>query len=204
MSFTICALAQNQEPLCCTKAGTELRWSQYDTKGNETETTITTVDSVTGSSGNYTISLTTKVLKNNRVVVEPVTISGKVVNGACPVNLCGGTIMELNSEVPLLPAKLDIGFNLGSGTISLNMSGIKLIQEVSSYKCIAHEKLKTKAGTFDCYVMEQVFVAKIGIITIEGTSKIYYSPGIGAVKFISFNKKGKVLMDQELTSISHS
>lgn len=201
MSLTICAFAQNQEPLCCTKAGTELCWSQLDAKGNETGTTISIIDSVTGSNGNYRISMTTKVMKNNKLQVDPVIVSGEVVNGACPVNLCGGLIMELLSEVPLLPSKLNIGDNLGSGTISLLVAGIKITQEVSSYKCIAHENVKTRAGSFDCYVMEQAFVSKLGIVSIEGVSKIYYAPGVGIVKILSSGKKGNVFLNQELKYI---
>lgn len=203
LAIGLCILAwgQGKEPFCCTKAGTELVYQTLDPKGNETGQSITTIDAVSGSDGNYTITQTTTVYSGGQAITKPVPVTATVVNGDCSVVLGGGLALDVNSDVPLLPARLAVGLDLGTGNLILNVSGMKMTQSITSNKCVAREEITTTAGTFDCYVVEQSYTAKLGPIKVNGSTKTYYSRGIGMVKQQSLDKRGKVTSEQVLTSI---
>lgn len=200
LAISLCALSwgQEKEPFCCTKSGAKLVYSTLDAKGNETGSTITTIDSVSGSDGNYSISQTTTVYSGGQALTKPVTTTATVVNGDCSVALGGGLVIDVSSNVPLLPARLAVGLELGTGNLVMNVSGIKMTQTITSNKCVGREEVTTTAGTFDCYVVEQAYSAKLGPIKTTGTTKTYYARGVGMVKQVSLDKRGKVASENVL------
>jgi hypothetical protein len=90
------------------------------------------------------------------------------------------------TELKIRDYKLDK--NMGSGssyfTEDLTESKYSIVASLKSFKIDGKEKVKTAAGTFECYKIYGTVEAKItGIArTFEGVSLVYYSPEIGFVK----------------------
>ena len=74
----------------------------------------------------------------------------------------------------------------------INMSPIKmrLTFIMTNRKVVGEETITTPAGTFDCIVLTYDYESKMGI-KVTGSTKQWFAEGIGLVKQIDLNKKGK-------------
>lgn len=203
LCITAYAFGQSMEPFCCITQGAELKYVTTDAKGKkETGSSVTKINSVTGSNGNYTVSQTVTIYANGTQVVPPMTVKSEIKNGNASLALGGGMAIEINSAVPVIPADLSVGKELACGDIVVNMNGIKSTQTINSHKVVAQESLTTPAGTFDCYVVEQHYTAKVAFIKVSGIQKIWYSRGVGSVRTEVYDKKGKLASIQTLTEFT--
>ena len=201
--YTVFAYSQNYEPFCCVTQGAELKYVTTDAKGKkETGSSVTKINSVTGANGNYTVSQTVTVYANDTQVVPPMKVTAVINNGNASLALGGGMAIDINSSVPVIPADLSVGKELACGDIVVNMNGIKSTQTIHTHKVVAQETLTTPAGTFDCYVVEQNYTAKVAFIKVTGSQKIWYARGIGNVKTEVYDKKGKLASIQTLTEFT--
>ncbi len=193
-------IAQEIEPFCCVKQGAELKYVTTDAKGNETGTSTTKVTAAAGSDGNYNIAMTITLYVNGNQMFNPMNVTTTVTDGNASVALGGGAAIEMTTDVPLIPARLAVGLELGTGTIVMNMGGIKTTQEIHTHKVVGREQLTTPAGTFDCYIVEQTYTAKMAFIKAKGSQKVWYARGIGNVKTETYDKRGKLSTQQILVS----
>ena len=189
-----------KEPFCCVKQGAELKYVTTDKKGNETGTSTTKITSATGSDGNYTVSQTITLYVNGNQMFNPMNITTTVKEGYASVALGGGAAIDMTTDVPLIPPRLAVGLELATGTIEINMGGIKTSQEIHTHKVVGREELTTPAGTFDCYIVEQTYTAKMAFIKAKGSQKVWYARGIGNVKTETYDKRGKLSTQQILIS----
>ncbi len=193
-------MAQEKEPFCCVKQGAELKYVTTDAKGNETGTSTTKVTAAAGSDGNYNIAMTITLYVNGNQMFNPMNVTTTVTDGNASVALGGGAAIEMTTDVPLIPARLAVGLELGTGSIVMNMGGIKTTQEIHTHKVVGREQLTTPAGTFDCYIVEQTYTAKMAFIKAKGSQKVWYARGIGNVKTETYDKRGKLSTQQILVS----
>lgn len=193
--------AQNREPFCCVKQGAELKYQTTDAKGNETSTSVTKITDVSGFDGNYTLTQTITVFVNGTQMFQPMSVTTTITDGNASMALGGGMAVDITSDVPFIPSNLSVGQELSTGTMIINMNGIKTTQEISSHKVVGQEEINTPAGTFDCFVVEQEYVAKVAFMKVKGSQKIWYARGVGNVKTETYDKKGKISSRQILVSI---
>ena len=69
----------------------------------------------------------------------------------------------------------------------------------SDRKVVREERISTPAGEFDTFVVAENQVTK-SIVSIEYRLETWYAKGIGAVKQVVYDKKGRLKMSQVLTS----
>ena len=63
------------------------------------------------------------------------------------------------------------------------------------------QSVTTNAGTFDCIRVDSEDGAQITVLKVNASSKQWWKLGVGAVKYESYNKKGKMTLNRELYSI---
>ncbi len=201
LGYAAAAYGQANEPFCCVTPGAELKYVTTDAKGKkETGSSVTKINSVSGSNGNYTISQTITTYANGAQLMQPMEVTTKVSGGNASVALGGGIAVETDSDIPVIPADLEVGMELKCGTVKVSISGITSEQIIESHKVVAREDLTTAAGTFDCYVVEQVYTTQVAFIKAKGSQKIWYARGVGNVKTETYDKKGKLVSVQALAS----
>ena len=101
----------------------------------------------------------------------------------------------------ILPKNLEVGMELPKGEVTVEMLGIKSKQDITSHQVVAQETLTVPAGTYDCYVVERQFTAKVLGMKTNGSMKTWYARGIGAVRMDNYDKKGKVTSSQVLKEV---
>ncbi len=203
VGFAAAAYGQANEPFCCVTPGAELKYVTTDAKGkNETGRSVTKINSVSGLNGNYTISQTVTTYVNGTQLMAPMEITTTITDGNASVALGGGIAVEVNSNIPVIPANLEVGMELQCGDIVMNVAGIKTTQSIESHKVVTREELTTDAGTFDCFVVEQVYTAQVAFVKVKGSQKVWYARGVGNVKTETYNKKGKLASRQTLISFT--
>ncbi len=200
MGIAAVAWGQANEPFCCVTQGAELKYVTTDAKGAETGTSVTKINSVIGANGQYQITQTITTYVNGVQLMSPMEVTAFVTDGNASLALGGGMAIELTSQVPVIPSDLAVGKDLGCGEIVMTMAGIKTTQTIESHKVVSRENLTTPAGTFDCFVVEQKYTAKMAFVKVKGIQKIWYSRGVGAVKTETYDKKGNLSTSQVLTS----
>ncbi len=105
-----------------------------------------------------------------------------------------------------LPNNLSIGQELKDAeiVITMNMSGMNLEMStlITDRKVLDTEKVTTPAGTFSCYVLTQTTEVKSmgGLGGQKRSSKQWVAEGVGVVKTVDYNKKGKMQGSAILTS----
>ena len=74
------------------------------------------------------------------------------------------------------------------------------------YECTGRETITVPAGTFDTYIIEEEMTNKAKAFGISNKEKEYlktwYAPGIGDVKSQTLDKKGRVVSESVLNSIT--
>lgn len=204
MAACLCVLAWGQDPFICLTQGAEIKYVQLDARGKETGTTVTTIDKVTGSGKHFDVTQTMTIYdKKGEVIMPAMTVESSIDDGAVSMALNGGLAVEIDSDVPVIPAQMEVGQDLGTGEMRVNVSGLFVTQEITLNKVVAREEITVPAGTYDCFVVEQNITVKLGPIKVSSVQKTWYSRGIGMVKSESYDKKGKIATSQQLASIAN-
>ena len=98
-----------------------------------------------------------------------------------------------------IPSQPIVGAKLPDEVFSVNfeIEGVAASIDVTSSdrQILKKEKIKVPAGEFDTYLMEGNSLAKVSILFIKQTEKLFQKqwivPGRGVVKSESYNKRGK-------------
>jgi hypothetical protein len=115
-----------------------------------------------------------------------------------PFEITGGT-MELPARLSvgdkLEDAYMNMYMNLGITSISVDVS-------VTNHKCVAVESITVPAGTFECYKLTHTVAMSASAMGNHSKDvndiTTWYARGIGSVKSVVFDEKGKVVSMTEL------
>jgi len=114
--------------------------------------------------------------------------------------------IKLTGTDEVLPNNLSIGKTLPDANVVMTINkgpmNMKMEINITDRKVIAKEKLTTKAGTFNCFVVTYKNEFSMGIKQ-ESYAKQWLATGVGLVKQEQYNKKGKMLGYSELTYLKN-
>lgn len=69
-------------------------------------------------------------------------------------------------------------------------------------KIIDKERIQTKSGIFDCFVLEETMTTKSMMMKDVERIKSWYAYGIGMVKEITYDKNGNLISTMVLNEIN--
>ena len=110
-----------------------------------------------------------------------------------------GPGLSVRGHGPILPEDPKVGEDLGDCSITIEALGAS--GHYSNVRFTGQETVETPAGSFDCWVLEYDYVSQVNmIIKIKqvGTCKMWMKKGVGVVKNVLYDKKGKPTLVQEL------
>ncbi len=198
--FSVAALAQDLHPFTCTTEGAKLIYSTLDPQGNETGSTDMEITKVVSSGDSFTITQLCQLYIAGNAFTKPVETVTTVKDGDVSVDF-GGLSLAAEGAGFILPRQLEVGMELPTGEVTVEMLGLKTKQDISSHKVVAKEELTVPAGTYDCFVVERKFSTKVMGIKATGSMKTWYARGIGAVRTDNYDKKGKLTSSQVLKEV---
>ena len=201
LAFSVAALAQTQHPFTCTTEGARLLYVSTDAKGNESSSTEVKIIKVVSSGDSFTITQQAQLYISGMALTNPVETVTTVKNGDVTVDF-GGLGIAAEGAGFVLPRQMEVGLELPTGEATVEMMGIKSKQEITSHKVVSHEELTVPAGTYDCYVVERRFTAKVLGLKTNGSTKTWYARGIGAVRIDNYDKKDKLTSSQVLQEVT--
>ena len=199
LGLALTALAQH--PFTCTTEGAKLHYMSTDAKGNETSTADVDIVKVVSSGSSFTITQVTQLFLNGKAFTKPIETVATVQDGDVVVDFSGGLSLATEGGGFVLPKRLAVGLELPTGEVTVDVQGLKVKQDISFHKVIAKEELTVPAGTYECYVVERQYTAKMLGIKMKGSMKTWYARGIGAVRTDTYDKKGKLSTSQVLTEV---
>ena len=89
----------------------------------------------------------------------------------------------------------DYEFHCKISIVSIKVSG-------ENRRIVGKEKIQTKAGSFDCFILEETLTTKSMMMKDVEKIKSWYAYGIGLVKEVSYDKNGKLLSTMILNEIN--
>jgi len=198
-SLVLCAGAFAQQGTWfCGTPGTQLTYTR--TSAAQTESFQYVVTGVSQDGGKTTITFQT-------------LIPGVENPKDCQVWTEGGFFhMDLNSvmgqygdplgakgHAPLVPENPAVGQKLDD--CSVEIPGILTTASFSNVRMSRRESVTVPAGTFDCWVLEYATDTKMAIVKSQSRTETWLAKGVGEVKSVTYDKKGKVLSTVELSSV---
>lgn len=190
-----------QSPFTCTTEGAELHYMTTDAKGNESSTSVVKVKKVKSAGDTFSITQETQLYINGTAFTKPIETTSTVRDGDVVVDFSGGLSLAAEGAGFVLPKRLATGLELPTGEVTVEVSGLKVKQDITFHKVVAKEDLTVPAGTYECYVVERQYTAKMLGMKVAGSMKTWYARGIGAVKTDTYDKKGKLSSSQILTEV---
>lgn len=108
--------------------------------------------------------------------------------------------MRIEGECRGIPLHPTVGMKLPSYSIMFKILFITTKIKSTDRKITGQETIKTKAGTFDCYIVEETVTIITAGTREKSKSKTWYARGIGPVKEETYKKK-KLVRTNELIEI---
>jgi len=104
-----------------------------------------------------------------------------------------------------LPNNLQIGQKLDEIDLDMVMTSgstnFKFFMHYTDRTVTGKEIVTTPAGEFDCFIISSQTEVKM-LTTKSGTSKSWIAKGVGLVKQVDYNKKGKLISSEILTEFN--
>ena len=69
-------------------------------------------------------------------------------------------------------------------------------------RIVGTERIETKAGSFDCFIMEETIITKSMMMKDVEKIKSWYAYGIGLVKEMTYDKNGKLISTMILNEVN--
>ncbi len=198
LGLALAAFAQS--PFICTTEGAKLVYVTTDAKGNESSQTDMEIVKVAGKGDDFTITQKAQLYIGGAALTKPIETVTTVKDGDVLFDF-GGIAIAAEGGGFVLPKNLEVGMELPTGEVTVEMLGIKSKQDITSHQVVAKETLTVPAGTYECYVVERQFTAKVLGMKTKGSMKTWYARGIGAVRMDNYDKKGKVTSSQVLKEV---
>ena len=85
-------------------------------------------------------------------------------------------------------------------SIKISLMSMKVIGE--NRRIVGKERLQTKAGSFDCFILEETITTKSMMMKNVERIRSWYAYGIGLVKEITYDKNGKSVSTMILNEIN--
>jgi hypothetical protein len=208
----ICNLAA-QTPLFPSTEGVVLLYHQKDENGEIKSQQRTTITKVNGNPEKLTVFYKVENLDANGLAKDPpavVNTSLVAENGVINVDVSkmistlngmekakvtvSGNGYKLTPEMKVGQAAEDMVINIAVGIFKIKAT-------ICNTKCTAIEKVKVAAGSFTAFKVEQTIIASMIGIKQESRTVTWYVQGIGTVKALTYDKKGKLLAVNELVKI---
>jgi hypothetical protein len=155
----------------------------FDNKGKET---YSSEYGVTCENGRFNLDMRSMMSGESMSSMQGMEIQVEADELAFPLDLQPGTDLP---DAHLKVSMQSTGFNMGGLQIT-----------VTNRKVLPRETITTPAGTFDCTVISQDVETKM-LVSIKASSKAWYAKGAGTVRSESYNKNGKLLGYEVLTSL---
>lgn len=198
----LCAGTYAQNTWFCGEAGTKLDYIRKDSKGV-----------VEGGSYQYVIK--DKAEAGGRTTITfDVVMPGGITAPGCQVWTEGGLFhtdinaslgqfgegMTAKGNAPLLPENPEIGADLGNCSVSID--ALMLTSEYTKVRFTRHEKISVAAGEFDCWCLEYDTTDKVMGLKAQNHTEQWIAKGVGDVKVVTKDKKGRVVSEKELVKLS--
>jgi len=197
------------------KKGMVLTTANFNGKGKLEGYMRLSVKNVTGTSDNGTIVYTVQALDKKMQLEKPketpkqyvAPIVGGVIELSMEpwVALSGGKDIQITGTQMVMPSKLAPGDKIKDSNVSMTLSMAvgKVTADVATtgQKCVGIETITVPAGTFECYKIERKSVTEANMVvnvTLVHNSTVWYARGIGIVKSLSYDEKGKLKSSSEL------
>ncbi|MBQ2906735.1 MAG: hypothetical protein IJE47_03060, partial [Bacteroidales bacterium] len=199
------------DPFFGYKEGVKLTFADLDKKGKPTAHTMNEITKLEGEAPfNCTVEYTVTLLddKKNSLGITPMVQSYSIRNGIVTFDensfagqLMQGMDVKISGTLFRLPSNAKVGDTFEDYSILLNMGGIKSTAHVTNIRVTAEETLTIDGVEIECVVVENHTSTKAIGIKSEGTQKIWYGRGYGAVRTETYDKKGKILTTNALVEI---
>ena len=85
-------------------------------------------------------------------------------------------------------------------SIKISMISMKVLGE--DRRIVGRESIQTKAGMFDCFVLEETITTKSMMMKDVEKIKAWYAYGIGLVKEVTYDKNGKLVSTMTLNEVN--
>ncbi|MCL2220471.1 MAG: hypothetical protein FWB94_11400 [Chitinispirillia bacterium] len=163
----------------------------------------------------YVLETLNKKLKVDRNSV-PFTYRVKIIDGTLVMDAASfmsvpaevGGAITISGDMPRLPANISAGqrFNDTNFDIITDFDVMKQTTNIAitDYKCLAVESVTVPAGTFEAYKITQTITATMTFIvraTETSVNETWNVKGIGPVKTIIYNEKGKAKLASVLYEV---
>lgn len=198
------------DPFFGYKEGVKLTFADLDKKGKPTAHSVNEITKLEGEAPfNCTVEYTVSLLddKKNPLGIEMVQ-SYSIRNGIVTFDensfagqLLQGMEVKISGTLFRLPSNAKVGDTFEDYSILINMGGIKSTAHVTNIRITAEETLTIDGVDIECVVVENNTASKAIGIKSEGTQKIWYGRGYGAVRTETYDKKGKILTTNALVEI---
>ena len=199
------------DPFFGYKKGVKLIFADLDKKGKPTAHTMNEITKLEGEAPfNCTVEYTVTLLddKKNSLGITPMVQTYSIRNGIVTFDensfagqLMQGMDVKISGTLFRLPSNAKVGDTFEDYSILLNMGGIKSTAHVTNIRVTAEETLTIDGVDIECVVVENHTSTKAIGIKSEGTQKIWYGRGYGAVRTETYDKKGKILTTNALVEI---
>lgn len=111
------------------------------------------------------------------------------------VTVRGGIDLTLNADMAE-------GTKIPNKSLKINIATQMMSYNMWEGKVLGKEQVATPAGTFDCLKISYVMKVNMGTENQRYTVTDWYAPNVGCVKSVNTDKKGKVLVSQQLVEIA--
>lgn len=198
----ICYCAFAQAPTWfCSVPGTKLNYEKKDAKGNS------------GTQSYQYLITGCKTEGGRTTITYDVYIAGSKASSDCCVWSENGLFhtdataslgqygsgMTAKGNAPLLPENPELGKDLGNCSVSIE--SLMLNCDYTNVRFTSHETVTVPAGTFDCWCLEYDSVATVMGLKAPGRTKQWVAKGIGDVKVVATDKRGRTVSTSELVSV---
>lgn len=201
---------QAQQPYYPTKEGVSLTYAEKNGKGKiegYSQTTVTKVEVTDGQ--NYSITVASQAMDNKKkeIFSEPMVLTVNIREGAVefdPSSMAGKMMagMKISGDSFTLPVDASVGTIFDDYSVTVSIGAIKTTTNFTNVKVTGKETLNIAGRNLECLIVECAAFSKVMGMKQEMTEKMWYTPGIGQVKTMMYNKKGKLLSTQELIEVS--
>ena len=198
------------DPFFGYKEGVKLTFADLDKKGKPTAHSVNEITKLEGEPPfNCTVEYTVSLLddKKNPLGIEMVQ-SYSIKNGIVTFDedsfagqMLQGMDVKISGTLFRLPSNAKAGDTFGDYSILINMGGIKSTSHVTNIRVTAEETITVDGVDIECVVVENTTASKVMGIKSEGTQKIWYGRGYGAVRTETYDNKGNLLTTNALVEI---
>ncbi len=197
--------ASAQQTWFCSDPGTKLNYVYKDAKGKTTGDGFHyIIRDVTKDGGKTTITFDAIVFGKDGPAQDPVGCKVWSADGYYHTDVRSalgqyGSAFSAKGHGPIIPENPSVGEELDESTIT--MEALATTANYNNVRITKHEEITTDAGTFDCWCLEYTINAKVAIIKTETKTAMWLAKGVGVVRQVDMDKKGKVTKITELASI---